>query len=133
MYGRSPRVFGLSPVSASPLVGMDQWLLDRKAMVTLVKHHLGRAVLCMKFQADKSCTERQFSEGDWVILKLQPYIQSSPAPKANQKLTCKFFAPFQILQKIGQMAYKLALSGNSSVHPFFMCPSSSKRLVANIR
>jgi hypothetical protein len=73
----------------------------------------------MKFKAEKSRSERQFSVGDWVFLKLQPYAQSSLAPRANQKLAFKFFGPFQILQKIGQVAYKLALPENYSVHPIF--------------
>jgi hypothetical protein len=119
MYGRSPRTFGLSAVSNSFAVGMNQWLPDRQAMTALVKQQLNRAVLRMKFQADKNRSERHFDARDWVFLKLQPYVQSSLAPRANQKLAFKFFGPFQILQKIGQVAYKLALPESSSLHPVF--------------
>jgi hypothetical protein len=74
MYGRPPRVFGLSAASASPAVGMNQWLLDRQATTAFVKQHLSRAVLRMKFQAEKSRSECNFSVGDWAFLKLQPYV-----------------------------------------------------------
>jgi hypothetical protein len=60
----------------------------------------------MKAQAGNR-SERQFEVGDMVFLKLQPYIQTSVAPRSNQKLAFKFFDPFKILSKVGQVAYKL--------------------------
>lgn len=73
----------------------------------------------MKKQADKGQSERQFSVGDMVFLKLQPYVQSSLAPRANQKLAFKYFGPFKVLAKVGQVAYKLELPSSSAIHPVF--------------
>ncbi|XP_066392730.1 uncharacterized protein [Miscanthus floridulus] len=73
----------------------------------------------MKRQADKHCSERSFAIGDWVFLKIQPYVQSSLARRANQKLAFRFFGPYQILERIGQAAYKLALPSSSTIHPVF--------------
>jgi hypothetical protein len=53
--------------------------------------------------------------GDWVYLKLQPYIQSSV--DSIQKLAFKFFGPYQILAKVGPMAYCLQLPSTSFIHP----------------
>lgn len=50
----------------------------------------------MKKQADKRRSERVFQIGDQVFLKLQPYIQSSVAHRANHKLAFKFFGPFTV-------------------------------------
>lgn len=88
-------------------------------MNDLICQHLLRAQQRMKNQAYKGRTERSFEVGMWVYLKLQPYIQSSLAPRAKQKLLFKFFGPFQILAKIGSVAYKLALPPSSSIHPVF--------------
>lgn len=57
--------------------------------------------------------------GQSVFVKLQPYVQSSVAHRVNQKLSYRYFGPFQIIQRIGAAAYKLRLPADSSVHPVF--------------
>lgn len=59
------------------------------------------------------------SLGDMVYLKLQPYVQTSVAARASHKLSYKYFGPFEILQKIGQVAYKLKLLESATVHHVF--------------
>ena len=71
----------------------------------------------MKTQADKGRSEREFSVGTMVYLKLQPYIQTSVAQRSNQKLAFRFFGPFKILQRIGKVAYKLDLPADCRIHP----------------
>lgn len=88
-------------------------------MSELVKQHLEHAKLRMKHQTDKGRSEREFTVGDWVFLKLQSYVQSSVAVRAHQKLAFKFFGPFQVLQRVGTMAYKLQLPPSSRIHPVF--------------
>lgn len=88
-------------------------------MHTLVKQHLAHAQSRMKCQADKGRSERSFAVGDMVFLKLQPYMQLSLARHANNKLSIKFFSPFKILQKIGQVAYKLEIPSQAAIHPVF--------------
>jgi hypothetical protein len=77
----------------------------------------------MKSQVDKGSTKREFDVGDLVFLKLQPYIESSLAPRSNQKLALKFFGPFLVVQRVGSMEYKLALPGTSLIHPFSRVPT----------
>jgi hypothetical protein len=87
----------------------------------------------MKSQADKGRTERQFEVGDQVFLKLQPYIQSSIAPRANQKLSFKFFGPFKVLQRVGSVVYRLELTPASSVHPMFHVSQLKKAVGAGVQ
>ena len=54
-----------------------------------------------------------------VYLKLQLYIQSSVAVRANHKLSYKYFGPYEVLQRVGAVAYKLKLPDSSHVHPVF--------------
>ncbi|WVZ69494.1 hypothetical protein U9M48_018269 [Paspalum notatum var. saurae] len=84
---------------------LADWLQERDVMIAVVKQHLHRAKHRMKKQVDKGRTERMFAVGESVFLKLQPYVQSSLAPRSNQKLAFKFFGPFQIVAKCGSVAY----------------------------
>jgi hypothetical protein len=67
-----------------------------------------------------------------VFLKLQPYVQSSLASRANQKLAYKFFDPFKILQHVGSVAYKLELPTTSSIHPVFHVSQLKKVLQGSV-
>ena len=73
----------------------------------------------MKFYADKHRQNRSFQVGDWVFLKLQPYRQKTLAYKGRWKLSPRYFGPFQVLQKIGTVSYKLALPPEPKIHPVF--------------
>ncbi|XP_070005661.1 uncharacterized protein [Nicotiana sylvestris] len=51
----------------------------------------------------------EFQAGDMVFLKLQPYRQTSLALRRNLKLSSKFYGPYKVIAKVGQVAYKLEL------------------------
>jgi hypothetical protein len=93
--------------------------IDWQLHTTQLREHLLRAQDRFKRQADKNRSEREFQVGEMVLLKLQPYAQSTVANRPCKKLSYKFFGPFKILQKVGNMAYKLELPENSKVHPVF--------------
>jgi hypothetical protein len=109
---------------------MSSWLRDHAVMQSVAKQHLLRAQERMKRQADKHRSERQFQVGDFVYLKPQPYIQTSLAPRSNQKLAFKFFGPFRIIGRVGAVAYKLELPPESAVHPVFHV-SQLKQAIGN--
>ncbi|CAD6249360.1 unnamed protein product [Miscanthus lutarioriparius] len=119
LYGFTPRHFGLMAPNVTPVADLNNWLDDRALILSLIQQHLSRAQARMKRQADKHRSERSFAVGDWVFLKLQPYVQSSLARRANQKLSFRFFGPYKIIARIGHAAYKLDLPESSSIHPVF--------------
>jgi hypothetical protein len=119
IYGREPRYFGITATDTVAPGDIQDWLRERTLVLDSVKQHLLRMQQRMKSQADKKRSERVFSVGDKVFLKLQPYLQSSVLRRANHKLAFKFFGPFQVTERIGEVAYKLELPSTSRVHPVF--------------
>jgi hypothetical protein len=73
----------------------------------------------MKQQTDQGRYERQFVEGDQVFLRLQPYKQTSLKAEHCQKLAPKFYGPYIVLKRVGQVAYQLALPSQSKLHLVF--------------
>jgi hypothetical protein len=109
-------LLGIDPPPAADGKLAD-WLQERAVMTELIRQHLVRAQDRMKKQADKNRTEHEFAVGTMVYLKLQPYVQSSVLPRANLKLSFKYFGPFKVLEKIRKVAYRLELPDHSAIHP----------------
>jgi hypothetical protein len=83
LYGHEPN-FGampeLDPASEFPAAGV---LTERATQLALLKKNLDLAQKCMKTQADKHRTEREFQVGDSVLLCLQHYAQNSATARAR--------------------------------------------------
>jgi len=86
LYGQSPRQLGIDASSTCSVDSLDDWMRKKTEMQSLIQHQLARAKNRMKLQADKKRTERLFTVGTWVYVKIQPYVESSVATRANQKL-----------------------------------------------
>ncbi|XP_014521832.1 uncharacterized protein LOC106778387 [Vigna radiata var. radiata] len=61
-----------------------------------------------KSYADKRRRPLEFEEGDHVFLRVTPTTGVGRAIR-TRKLTPKFFGPYEILRRIGPVAYELAL------------------------
>ncbi|GJX28484.1 retrotransposable element Tf2 [Tanacetum coccineum] len=119
-------VYGKPPPVHIPYIGgeskvdlVDKTLSEREEAVEALKFHINRAQSRMKSHADKGRTDRKFDCGDWVFLKLQPHRQVSLRQGKQNKFLPKFFGPFKVIQRIGEVAYKLDLPSNSHIHNVF--------------
>ena len=84
-------------------------------------------------QVDQHRSETNFEVGDQVFLRLQPYKQiSMKQQKKNNKLSPRYYGPYQIMQKIGSIAYKLELPPTTKIHPFFHVSCLKKVIGKNI-
>jgi hypothetical protein len=71
-----------------------------------------------KSYADKNRTHREFKVGDHVFLKVKTN-RSSPKLGSCTKLAARYCGPFEILERIGPVAYMLALPASMTVHNVF--------------
>jgi hypothetical protein len=78
--------------------------------------------------ANKHRSERTFTIGDLVYLKLQPYRQKTVANRQSQKLASKYYGSYEVLARIGTMAYKLKLPASASIHPVFHVSKLKKKV-----
>ena len=95
LYGTEPN-FTAAPLPEETIHSDAGELLQyRQNQLARLKEHLAKAQNRMKQQADKNRTERSFQVGEQVLLKLQPYAQSSLVNRPCPKLAFKFFWPIQ--------------------------------------
>jgi hypothetical protein len=68
--------------------------------------------------ADKNRTHREFKVGDQFFLKVKAN-RSSLKLGSCSKLAARFCGPFEILERIGPVAYMLALPVSMTIHNVF--------------
>ncbi|GKC67207.1 putative reverse transcriptase domain-containing protein [Tanacetum coccineum] len=76
--------------------------------VTQIKDRLKAARDCQKSYADKRRKPLEFSVGDYVLLKVSPWKGVVCFGKKG-KLSPTFVGPFEIVEKVGLVAYRLDL------------------------
>jgi hypothetical protein len=94
-------------------------MLVRQIAMNNIKYNLQLAQDRMKKQPDKKRSERILEVADMAYLKLQPYMHNALGIHKCLKLHNKFYGPFKVIQKLGQVAYKLLLLDGCGIHPMF--------------
>lgn len=63
-----------------------------------------------------------------VFLHLQPYRQSTLKRSGAEKLKPRFYGPYRVLRRIGEVAYELELPLESKIHNVFHVSCLNKAL-----
>ncbi|GJT99431.1 reverse transcriptase, partial [Tanacetum coccineum] len=119
LYGRDAETIHDYTPGENRTASIDTSLMEHHRLMEALKGALEQTRHRMAKQANKKRMEKQFKVGDCVYLRLRNYRQTSVAARENQKLSKRYFGPYRILEKIGQVAYRLDLPITSKVHPVF--------------
>ena len=119
LYGRpcrSPLCW--TEVGESSITSPDL-IRDTSEKVNLIRQCLLMAQSRQKGYADVRCRPLEFEVGDHVFLKVMPKRGVDRLSKRG-KLSPRLIRPFEILERVGTVAYRLALSHSmSGVHKVF--------------
>ena len=119
LYGRpcrSPLCW--TEVGESSITGPDL-IRDTSEKVSMIRQRLLTAQSRQKIYADVRRRPLEFEVGDHVFLKVMPKRGVVGFGKCG-KLSPRFIGPFEILERIGTVAYRLALPPSmSGVHEVF--------------
>ena len=103
-------------------------LKEMEEQMVKIKHNL-KVAQDRKTYIDKKRTHRDFKVGEHVFLKVKSK-KSSMKLGSFPKLEVRYCGPFEVLEKIGLVAYILALPESMRIHNLFHV-SSLKRYVPN--
>ncbi|KAI5316983.1 hypothetical protein L3X38_036690 [Prunus dulcis] len=132
VYGKPPPNLLSYVPGTTQVEAVDQELRSREQVLKDLREHLLVAQERMKKFYDAKRIDKSFEVGDFVYLKLQPYRQMSLSLRRNLKLSPRFFGPYEILQRVGQVAYKLKLPEGSRIHPIFHVSLLKKKVGTNV-
>lgn len=118
-YGKPPPTIMDYIHGATKNEAVHTVLVERQALHSKLQQRLRKAQELMKKYADAKREDITFEVGQWVYVKLKPGRQTSITAQRHPKLSKRFFGPFQILERIGSVAYRLQLPPESRIHPVF--------------
>jgi exosome complex RNA-binding protein Rrp4 len=90
-----------------------------------IKQNLKASKDRKKRYADKGRNHREFKVGDHVFLKVKSN-KSSWKLENFSKLEARYCGPFEILERIGPVAYMISFPASMSVHNVFHVPLLKK-------
>lgn len=119
VYDRPPPTIQRYIAGSTNLEALETSLTSRDDILRTLKTNWEKAQRQMKKNADGQRRDISFDIGDWVYIKLQPYRHTSVENRTHPKLSKRFYGPYKIINKYGQVAYELELSSSSKIHLVF--------------
>ena len=98
---------------------MEELLTERQETLQALKKKIARSQEAMAEFANRHRRDIEFNVGDRVLLKLQPYRQLSVSKPLSNKLARRYFGPYEIIERVGKVAYRLRLPADSIIHNVF--------------
>lgn len=125
MYGRRCRTLVSWDNRVNKITLGPHMLRETKQEVAQIKYKLKISEDRQKSYVDQNQVDKEFEGGDYVYLWFKPN-KSLLKLGSHPKLPPHYCDPFEIIKRIGHVAYKLALLVNVKVHEVFHVPLLNK-------
>ena len=118
LYGRRCRTSVTWDNPVNRVVLGPELLKEMEDEVTNIRQNLKSSQDWQKSYADKHRVDREFSVGDHVYLRVGPR-KSSLNLGSCAKLSSRYCGPFEVLERIVPVAYRLAFPASTRAHNVF--------------
>ncbi|XP_050902434.1 uncharacterized protein LOC127113342 [Lathyrus oleraceus] len=119
LYGRKCRTpLCWTKVGEERILG-SEIIQETTEKIKMVRDKIKKAQDRQNSYADHRRRPLEFDEGDHVFLKVTPRLRLK-GPLKSRKLSPRYIGPYQIIERIGEVAYRLALPPSlSEMHDVF--------------
>jgi hypothetical protein len=114
VYGWPP--LGIPPyhIGSAATDTVDALLADREEFLNAVRTRLTQAQEYARKHYDAHHRDLEFKEGDWVNWPTHNLVH-----RPHTKLSPQYVGPYQVLERLGAVAYRLALPSTARIHDVF--------------
>jgi hypothetical protein len=113
-----PSVHSYEP-GTTRIPAVAQQLVERDEFLVEIHDRLEQAQQHDKSYYDKKHQDLQFSVLNWVWLRLLNRPVASLDITGRGKLVPRFYGPFKIIERVGDVTYKLELPAGAKLHSVF--------------
>jgi hypothetical protein len=119
VYGRAPSALLPYTSWTAHTDAVDNLLADRDEFLEEVRARLLHAQEYARRFYDAKHRALEFAVGDWVLLRMLHRHTQALVPGGRDKLGPKYAGPFQVLERVGDVAYRLRLPEGARIHDVF--------------
>jgi hypothetical protein len=119
VYGRPPPPILPYTLGSAKTEAADALLRSRDEMLAEVRQRLLQAQQLSKKYYDAIHRDMELDVGALVWLRLLHRTAQSRDPQAQHKLGPRYAGPFQVLERVGKVAYRLRLPYGARIHDVF--------------
>ena len=113
-------VYGFTPNAALDLTKYEKDSLPSAAAARLeASDAIAFAQMSAKFHYDRRHQPQFFREGDFVLLRLHKGYNIPANKLTGRKYGQQYVGPFEVLERVGKLAYRLDIPEHWKLHPIF--------------
>ncbi|WVZ70935.1 LOW QUALITY PROTEIN: hypothetical protein U9M48_019564 [Paspalum notatum var. saurae] len=119
VYGREPLTLLHYVPGTAKVTAIDRQLQEHDQFLAEIRQHLLLAQSTMKRHSDQKCRDLSFVVRDWVWLRLHHRTATAIKSSRYSKLGPWFYGPYQVTERLGEVAYRLHLPDKAKIHDVF--------------